>query len=273
MRFDTVIRNGTVVTASDAYAADVGIAGDKITAIAQSLPVENAGKVIDAAGLLVLPGGIDVHTHLDMPFGGTTSADDFETGTIAAALRRHYHADRLRDSIQRPELRQAFETWMKKADGKAAIDYAFHCIITDLGDGQLEEMGQLSAKVSAVLSFSWPIPGVSCWTTPRFFAPCRKRRSMADCLHARGKWRRDRCDRQARPGRRQTRPEISRAHAADHGRGRGRFASDRAGGNGRRASLHRASILQRSPRKSSRGARPRVAGVCRDLPAISLSLA
>ena len=85
MRFDTVVRNGTVVTAQDTFLSDVGLANGKITAIGQSLPIENAGKVIDARGMLVMPGGIDAHTHLDMPFGGTTSADDFESGTIAAA--------------------------------------------------------------------------------------------------------------------------------------------------------------------------------------------
>src|SRR5436309_12605382 len=86
MRFDTVIRNGTVVTATDTCLADVGVNGDKVTAIAAQLPAENTSKVVDAAGCLVIPGGIDVHTHLDMPFGGTTSADDFQTGTIAAAF-------------------------------------------------------------------------------------------------------------------------------------------------------------------------------------------
>ena len=86
MRFDTVIKNGTIVTATDTYKGDLGITGDKIAAIADALPVENAGKVIDATGCQVIPGGIDVHTHLDMPFGGTVSSDDFETGTIAAAF-------------------------------------------------------------------------------------------------------------------------------------------------------------------------------------------
>src|SRR5260370_8681785 len=86
MRFDTIIRNGTVVTATDTCAADIGIVGAKISTIGAGLPVENAGRVIDAANHLVLPGGIDGPTHLDMPFGGTTSADDFETGTIAAAF-------------------------------------------------------------------------------------------------------------------------------------------------------------------------------------------
>src|SRR2546427_10349216 len=88
MRFDTVIKNGTVVTATDTYASDVGIAGGKIAAIAQSLAAENAGKVIDAAGLLVMPGGIDVHTHFEMAFGGTTRSDGFQTGTSAGAHRR-----------------------------------------------------------------------------------------------------------------------------------------------------------------------------------------
>src|SRR5215472_15232153 len=86
MRFDTVIRSGTVISAADTSVADVGITGDKISAIAAQLPTENAGRIIDAARHFVMPGGIDVHTHLDMPFGGTTSADDFESGTIAAAF-------------------------------------------------------------------------------------------------------------------------------------------------------------------------------------------
>src|SRR5579864_4720782 len=86
MAFDTLIVNGTVVTATDTYAADVGISDGKIMAIGHGLPQENARRILDAKGKYVMPGGIDVHTHLDMPFGGTTSADDFETGTRAAAF-------------------------------------------------------------------------------------------------------------------------------------------------------------------------------------------
>src|SRR5208282_3314515 len=85
MRFDTLIRGGSIVTATDTYVGDVGIVGGKISVTGLNLPVEGAGKVIAARGMLVMPGGIDVHTHLDMPFGGATSADDFESGTVAAA--------------------------------------------------------------------------------------------------------------------------------------------------------------------------------------------
>src|SRR5258708_13341435 len=88
MRCDTLMVNGIVVTATDTYAADIAISDGKIVAVGQNLARENAGRVIDAKGRYVMPGGIDVHTHLDMPFGGTTSADDFETGTPPPAFAR-----------------------------------------------------------------------------------------------------------------------------------------------------------------------------------------
>ncbi len=160
MRFDTVIRNGTVVTATDLFPSDIGISNGKIAAIAQSLPVENAGKVIDAAGLLVMPGGVDAHTHLDMPFGGTTSADDFESGTIAAAFGGTTTLIDFAIQQKGQSLRQAFETWMKKADGKAVIDYAFHCIITDLGDAQFDEMGALIREGVSSFKLFMAYPGV-----------------------------------------------------------------------------------------------------------------
>src|SRR5260370_2863119 len=136
MRFDTVIRNGLVVTATDTCVADVAIVGEKVTAIAAQLPPENAGRIFDAAGCLVIPGGIDVHTHLDMPFGGTTSADDFQTGTIAAAFGGTTTLIDFAIQYKGQTLRQAFDTWMKKAHAKAVTDYAFPCIITDLASSR-----------------------------------------------------------------------------------------------------------------------------------------
>src|SRR5215469_15100780 len=160
MRFDTVIRNGTLVTATDTYASDIGVENGRITAIAQSLPVDGASKLVDATGMLVMPGGIDVHTHLDMPFGGTTSADDFESGTIAAAYGGTTTLIDFAIQQKGQSLRQAFETWMKKADRKAAIDYAFHCIITDLGNAQLEEMGALIGEGVSSFKLFMAYPGV-----------------------------------------------------------------------------------------------------------------
>src|SRR5260370_3079509 len=86
MRFDTVIRNGTEVTATHTSLADVGINGDKVTAIAAQLPTENPTRIVDATSCLIIPGRIAAHTHLDMPFAGTPSADDFQTRTIPAAF-------------------------------------------------------------------------------------------------------------------------------------------------------------------------------------------
>jgi dihydropyrimidinase len=160
MRFDTVIKSGTIVTATDTYASDIGIADGKIAAIGQALPTENAGKVIDARSRMVMPGGIDVHTHLDMPFGGTTSSDDFQSGTIAAAFGGTTTLIDFAIQYKGQTLRQAFEGWMKKAEGKAVTDYAFHCIITDLGDAQMEEMGQLVREGVSSFKLFMAYPGV-----------------------------------------------------------------------------------------------------------------
>jgi len=160
MGFDTIIRNGTVVTATDSYVADVAISGGKVSAIGASLPAENSSKIIDATGKLVLPGGIDVHTHLDMPFGGTTSADDFETGTRAAAFGGTTTLIDFAIQYKGQELRQAFDTWMAKASGKAVCDYAFHCIVTDVSGGQLSEMNSLVHEGVTSFKLFMAYPGV-----------------------------------------------------------------------------------------------------------------
>src|SRR5258707_11371512 len=118
MGFDTIIANGRVVTATDTYTSDVAINDGKITAIGQSLPRENAGKIIDAAGKYVFPGGIDVHTHLDMPFGGTMSADDFETGTRAAAFGGTTTLVCFAHHEKGQKLPTGFDNRMEKTSGK-----------------------------------------------------------------------------------------------------------------------------------------------------------
>jgi dihydropyrimidinase len=160
MRFDTLIRGGTIVTATDTYVSDVGITGGKISVIGSNLPTEAAGKVIEARAMLVMPGGIDVHTHLDMPFGGTTSADDFETGTVAAAYGGTTTLIDFAIQYKGQTLRHAFDTWMKKADGKAVIDYSFHCIITDIAGAQLDEMKAFVREGVPTFKLFMAYPGV-----------------------------------------------------------------------------------------------------------------
>ena len=160
MGFDTIIKNGSVVTATDTYTADVAIANGKISAIGTDLPTANATRLIDATNKLVLPGGIDVHTHLDMPFGGTTSADDFETGTRAAAFGGTTTLIDFAIQYKGQPLRQAFETWMSKASSKAVCDYAFHCIVTDVSGGQLAEMNDLVREGVTSFKLFMAYPGV-----------------------------------------------------------------------------------------------------------------
>ena len=141
----TLIQGGTIVTATDKYRGDVLIYGETIHSVGADLSAQadKVDKVIDATDKLVIPGGIDVHTHLDMPFGGTFSVDDFETGTIAAA---HGGTTSVVDfAIQQRggTLRQALDTWMGKAEGKAAIDYGFHMIMSEHTPELEKEMGTL----------------------------------------------------------------------------------------------------------------------------------
>src|SRR6187401_3780007 len=137
-----LIKGGTIVTATDQYVGDVFVEGDKIMTIGSALSMP-ADKVIDAKGKYVLPGGIDVHTHMDMPFGGTTSADDFETGTIAAAFGGTTSIVDFAIQYRGSSMRHALDDWRKRADGKAVIDYGFHMIVTELEDAGLGEMDRM----------------------------------------------------------------------------------------------------------------------------------
>src|SRR5262245_17381156 len=136
MQLNTIIRNGTLVTADQTLDADLGIADEKIAAIA----VRGAGvdlhklnpraKVIDASGRYVIPGGLDVHVHLALPFCGTTSADDYDSGHRAAACGGVTTTIDFAIPYGDETLHQAVENWHAKAEGKACVDYAFHVAIT-----------------------------------------------------------------------------------------------------------------------------------------------
>ena len=154
-----LIKNGHIITAVDDYTADIYIADQTITVIGEQLDMQ-ADRTLDAAGRYVIPGGIDPHTHIDMPFGGTVSADDFETGTRAAA---HGGTTTLIDfAIQTKGQSSiaALDTWHQKAEGKTAIDYGFHMILTDMDDGRLPEMRQLADEGVTSYKLFMAYPGI-----------------------------------------------------------------------------------------------------------------
>lgn len=134
------IRNGTVVTASDTYQADILIEGEKVVAIGSNLDGKEA-EMIDATGYYVFPGGIDPHTHLDMPFGGTVTSDNFYTGTKAAAFGGTTSIIDFCLTNKGEPLHSSISTWHEKARGKAVIDYGFHLMVSDANDQVLEELG------------------------------------------------------------------------------------------------------------------------------------
>ena len=156
----TLIRGGTVVTATDLYRGEVLIEDEKIAAIATSFDGASVDRTIDASGKYVIPGGIDVHTHLDMPFGGTTSADDFESGTVAAAHGGTTSIVDFAIQYRGQTLRHALETWAEKAGGKAAIDYGFHMIVTELTDAVEKEMDALVREGVTSFKLFMAYPGV-----------------------------------------------------------------------------------------------------------------
>ncbi|MDU1854086.1 dihydropyrimidinase [Clostridium baratii] len=139
MKFDTIIRNGTIVTATDIFKGDIGIKDGKINKIGMELE-EEGEKIIDAKGKYIFPGGIDPHTHLDMPFGGTFSSDNFETGTIAAACGGTTTIVDFAVQPKDKDLKETAEIWREKSDGKAVIDYGIHMNITHIDDEILNEI-------------------------------------------------------------------------------------------------------------------------------------
>jgi dihydropyrimidinase len=175
-----------VVTATDTYVADIAIEHGKIVAMGKELPRQNAGRIISAAGKLVLPGGIDVHTHLDMPFGGTTSADDFETGTRAAAFGGTTTLIDFAIQYKGQRLQQAFDTWMAKASSKAVCDYAFHCIVTDIAEGQLQEMNALVGEGITSFKLFMAYPGVFMLDDASIFKALQttSKNGALICMHA-----------------------------------------------------------------------------------------
>ena len=155
----TLIKGGTVVNADATARSDVLVDGEQIAMLGSALEVE-ADRVIDASGKWVIPGAIDVHTHMELPFGGTFAKDTFETGTRAAAFGG---TTTIIDFAVQPRggsLRQGLDAWHDKAQGKACIDYGFHMIISDVRDDVLSEMDTLVDEGVTTFKLFTAYPGV-----------------------------------------------------------------------------------------------------------------
>ena len=181
-----LIQNGTIVNADATTQADLLIDGAVIKEIRAGIPVAAADTIVDATGLLLLPGGIDAHTHLDMPFGGSNSADDFLTGTRAAAIGGTTTIVDFAIQARGTKMRTALDTWWKKAEGKACIDYGLHMIVTDLGDAGLEDMDDLVREGVASFKLFMAYPNVLMVDDATIFKALRQtaKNGALICMHA-----------------------------------------------------------------------------------------
>lgn len=162
----TVVRGGLVITAADEIHADVLVEDGRIAALAaHGNPTaerwqETADRILDATGRYVIPGGVDAHTHLDFPFGGTFSSDNFETGTRAAAWGGTTTLIDFAVQSRGKSLRAGLDTWHAKSDAQCAIDYAFHMILSDVNEHTLKEMDLLVAEGVTSFKLFTAYPGV-----------------------------------------------------------------------------------------------------------------
>jgi dihydropyrimidinase len=181
-----LIRNGSVVSADKTLAADVLIEGATIKEVRAGIPAEPGHEILDATGMLLLPGGIDAHTHLDMPFGGTTSSDDFETGTCAAAIGGTTTIVDFAIQARGTKMRDALDTWWKKAESKACIDYGLHMIVTDLSDAGLEDMDDMVREGVASFKLFMAYPNVLMVDDATIFRALKQtsKNGALICMHA-----------------------------------------------------------------------------------------
>ncbi|MEE9187702.1 MAG: dihydropyrimidinase, partial [Bacteroidota bacterium] len=180
----TLIKNGRIITAEQDYVADIYIEKDKITTIGANLSGQ-AEKVFDAKGKYVIPGGVDVHTHMDMPFGGTVSSDDFETGTRAAAFGGTTCLIDFAIQTKGQKMREALDIWWKKGE-KATVDFSLHMIITDLPEAHLEDMNELVREGVASFKLFMAYPDVLMVDDATIFRAMRQtgENGALVCMHA-----------------------------------------------------------------------------------------
>src|SRR3954468_24545912 len=160
----TVIRGGLVITASDEIHADVLIEDGRIAALAATgtptAETWTADRTIDATGKYVIPGGVDAHTHMELPFGGTFASDTFETGTRAAAWGGTTTIIDFAVQSVGHSLREGLDAWHAKAEGNCAVDYGFHQIIGGVNEQSMKEMDVLVGEGVTSFKMFMAYPGV-----------------------------------------------------------------------------------------------------------------
>jgi len=181
----TLITGGTIVTATDNYKADVLVEDEKIAMIDKGLKAGGA-KPINATGKYVIPGGIDVHTHMELPFGGTFASDDFETGTRAAAFSGTTTIVDFAVQGMGEPLEKARDLWLKKARGKAVIDYGLHMIVRDVSDKVLREMETMVKEGVSSFKLFMAYPGVFMVDDASIFKAITRSAEIGGliCMHA-----------------------------------------------------------------------------------------
>lgn len=169
-----LIKNGTVITAAGQQEADVLVVGERIESVSARGTSVQADEVLDAQGKYVVPGGIDVHTHMELPFGGTFASDDFETGTRAAAWGGTTTIIDFAVQTKGQNLMDGYEAWRTKADGNCAIDYGFHLIVGDVTDQSLKEMDIAMGEGVTSFKMFMAYPGVFYSTDGEIFRAMQK---------------------------------------------------------------------------------------------------
>ncbi len=184
MSYDLIVKGGTVVSASDTFIADIGVVNGKVASVGK---LADFGKqVIDARGKIVIPGGIDVHTHFDMPFMGATTIDDFTTGSISALFGGTTSIVDFAIQKKGGTFRHALDDWHKRADGKSAVDYGFHMIVTDFPEKQHKEMDKLVSEGVSSFKLFMAYPGIFMSTDTTIFQALLRTRDNGGmiCMHA-----------------------------------------------------------------------------------------
>ena len=283
----TLITNGTVVNAAGSYQADVLIDGETIAAVgavapgaglarslASVLTGSGVDQRIDATGKYVIPGAIDVHTHMELPFGGTFAKDTFETGTRAAAFGGTTTIIDFAVQSRGKSLREGLDAWHAKAQGNAVIDYGFHMIMSDVTDDSLTEMDELVAEGVTDFKLFTAYPGVFFSDDGAIFRAMQRTARNGglilmhaengpaiDVVAARSRGRRYDGSHRPWPG---PLPDL---------RGRGDQPRHPPGRGSRRARVHRPPLGAGRLGRGAGGARPRRERLRRDLPPIPVPVA